>query len=82
MDDGDDPRADGKAEVHDAGVGGDERAGAGEKRRRVGEGKFADEIEVRLRVAAEMMVAAFGLDGFDDDGGDLVGALGHEPADL
>ena len=48
MDDGDDAGADGKAEMHDAGVGGDERLRAGQQRGGLGEGKFADHVVVGL----------------------------------
>ncbi len=56
VDDGNDACADGKTEMHDAGISGDERAGAGQQRGRVGEGEFTDEIEIGLRAAAEMLV--------------------------
>ena len=53
MDDGDDARADGEPEMHDAGVGGDERPGARQERGRLGEGKLADQVVVGLGFADE-----------------------------
>ena len=56
VDDGDNARADCEAEMHDAGVGRDERLRAGEQRGRFGEGELADEIVVRLVALGEKMV--------------------------